>query len=154
MGGVSDRQKIQKAVAANGAEAAAARAADEAEQGLAQLIGQAVALHLAQLLQHGLPQLLSGLPLQPGCVLCTADAKRAQDAWLAAAQEAMAAAQEAPPRPAAGIRPSVTVTPVDVGGGQQVPLPVCFGHFQVGPEVRQVGLVDPGGNPILAHGGA
>ena len=125
----------------------------DAERNLASCIGEAVALHLGQLLQQAIPQLSRLLPLQPGCVLCVADTKRAEAAWLTACQEAAEADAPPPQRPAPNVQPSVTWMPLGPEG-RQTALPVCYGHFQLGPEVRSVGLVDAGGNPILARGGA
>ncbi len=121
---------IRKAAEQNGAEATAARAADEAEAGLAVLIGHAVAQALAPVLAQ--------IATQPACVLCCAMAKQAEKAG----------AEQKPP-----IAQSMTVQPVQVGGGLQVPLPVCWAHFDTGPQERATGLVNPSGQPIIARSG-
>ena len=142
---------IRRAVEANGAEATAQRAADEAEATLAQVIGQHVALNLAQVL----PQMLAQLPHQPACVMCVARRKKAEEAAAPVLPGSDAEAAQAAAAALPGVSNAVTWLPLVTGPGQPpAVLPVCYPDFSMGPDVRPVGLVDPSGSPIMAHGGA
>ena len=121
--------------------ALAAHAAEQ-EAGIASVIGQAVALHLADLLKQ--------MAWQPGCVLCTARAKQALAAHATKAAAAQAAGEEIPIAPDPAVMPALTWVPL---GSPPVALPVCFGCFAPPPDIRQVGLVDAAGNPITKRVG-
>ena len=110
--------------------------ADVAERSLAEVIGQAVALHLAQLLAP----LLQQAQAQPACVLCVQACKVAE-------QNARQAAEEFS---APGIAQAVTWMPV---GSPPAAVPLCYGHVPDGPQVRATGLVSPSGAPIVARQG-
>ena len=146
-----------------------------AEATLADVIGQAVALHLAQLL----PQMLAGQPWQPACVVCAMVRKQAELAWRAqveaivaeyrvAVENAKAAAEEQPPEPELPAQPALpdvqqssTWVPILLRPDlAPQPLPVCYDHLpataeQAGlpPQQRETGLVFPDGRPIVARGG-
>lgn len=125
---------------------------DVAEHSLAQVIGQSVALHLAQLLAPGIEQLIkvaSQVQPQPACVLCVQECKQAEAAWQVAAQNAMQAAEPEPaPFAAPPIAQAVTWMPI---GQPPVAVPLCYGHVPSGPQVRATGLVAPNGQPIVAQ---
>lgn len=105
---------------------------DVAEANLANVIGEAVALHLANVLGPMLQQ----MPWHPACVLCVQARKQAEQAE-----------GEEPP----GIAQAVTWMPLGQPGQPPNVLPVCYGHFQTGPAVRPTGLVAPSGQPIVAR---
>jgi hypothetical protein len=93
--------------------------ADVAEHNLAQIIGQAVALYLGELLAP----LLTGLAGQRRnhvCLRCAADAKRADREHEIAVANAKAAAEELPDAPDIKLNESFT----DGARG-----PVCWQHF-------------------------
>lgn len=85
--------------------------ADVAERNLAEVIGEAVALHLAPLLRP---------PARPACIVCAAKVKRAEKAHAIALANARAAAEEEPAPPDLGVTESFT----DGNRG-----PVCWGCF-------------------------
>lgn len=121
-----------------------------AEDGLAKVIGESVALHLAQLLAQILPQLA---PQATACLFCAVDAKRAQAAHAVAVENAKKATEPEPEAPPLNIQQAFTSAPVALAPGQPpVSCPVCFDHLQAGPQARQVGLVLPDGRPIVAQG--
>ena len=118
---------------------AAERETAKAESSLAQVIGEAVALHLAQLL----PQALSHLG-QPGCLLCVHAHKRAEQAWREKGGEGEFGG---PP-----VAERVTWAPFATAPNAPViPAPLCYQHLSVGPQVRAVGLVDAAGAPIVTQ---
>jgi hypothetical protein len=121
-----------------------------AEDTLARVIGETVALRLAELLAR-LPQ-----PQQTGCSVCCIQAKQAQQAHAIAVENAKKAAEPEPDPPQMPIQAAFTTGPVYVAPEQPpVWLPVCFDHLsaQAGPLVRQTGLVFPDGRPVVAQAG-
>lgn len=111
---------------------------DVAEHSLAQVIGQSVALHLAQLIAPGIEQLIkvaSQVQPQPACVLCVQECKQAAE-------------PEPAPFAAPPISQAVTWMPI---GQPPVAVPLCYGHVPSGPQVRATGLVAPNGQPIVAQ---
>lgn len=145
------------------------RHAGEQESALATVIGETVALHLADCLAQVLP----GMPWNPGCVFCVWRAKAAHLQHMAALQQWEIAKQNAEqaaepfsvPQPEWGeplIAQAVTWVPVTQlvpgPGGTMVPvtvvIPSCWADVAVPAEPpRQTGLVAPDGRPIVAHGG-
>lgn len=122
-----------------------------AEDSLAKVIGEAVALHLGQLLGQILPQLA---PQQTACLPCAVLAKQAQAAHAVAVVNAQAAAEPVPDPPQVPIQAAFTLMPMQAAPGvPPVACPVCFDHLQAGPAARQVGLVLPDGTPIVARAG-
>lgn len=119
---------------------------DVAEQNVANVIGQAVAVHLAKLLASWQPQ-------QVACTFCVSVRKQAEQAYAVAVANAQAAAEE-PPQPAfPDVGHAVTWQPVQLSANMPpVAVPVCYLHHQGGPPARQVGLVDASGRPIVARG--
>ena len=138
-----------------------------AEDTLAKVIGESVALHLAPLLQPA------------ACALCATRRKIAQRIWEAAVQavlrehevkitNAMAAAEPPPPDPVLpdppelpGVQKAFTWLPIVLRPGlpPQV-LPVCYDDMPasaaeagVPPQVRETGLVLPDGRPVVAQSG-
>jgi hypothetical protein len=77
------------------------------QQTLGQVIGQAVALHVAQLLGPVLQRLVD-VQEQPGCTVCAVKAKRAERDWEVAAANARAAAEPEPAKPDAQVTQSFT----------------------------------------------
>ena len=119
---------------------------DEAENGLAQIIGQAVALHLSQVLQEMLPQ----LPWQTACLACVHAHKLAEARYL----EQYGALPEAdrPPFTGPPIQQSMTWAPLTTAPNvPPVPAPTCYQHLNAGPALRQTGLVLPDGSPVIAR---
>ena len=153
----------------------AASGLGHAEDSLAKVIGESVALHLGQLLGQVLPQ----VAVQPACVVCAMVRKQAELAWRAqveavvagyraAVENAKAAAEEQPPEPELPAQPalpdvqqSCTWVPIVLRPDLvPQPLPVCYDHMpataeQAGlpPQQRETGLVFPDGRPIVARGG-
>lgn len=122
-----------------------------AQEGLANVIGQAVAVHLAQVLGQILPQLR---PQGTACLFCAIEAKRVLAAYQVACENAQAAAEDIPQPPQPPIQQAFTWSPV--ASGPNVPpvaAPVCFDHLQAGPGVRPTGLVLPDGRPVVAQAG-
>jgi hypothetical protein len=126
---------------------------DVAEASLAEVIGKTAALHLAQVLQPAL-QAIAQAQVQPGCFFCVMAHKQAGHALQVAMLNAQAAAEEPPPEaelPA--IQQAMTWMPVERAQGQPpVNVPVCYGHFQAGPNMRPTGLVTADGRPVIAQG--
>lgn len=90
---------------------------DVAERNLAEVIGEAVALNLGQLLGP----VLAGLArTRDACLLCAAKAKRAHDAWEADAALRRQAGEADPGQPDLGVTESFTT-------GMRGP--VCWGCF-------------------------
>jgi hypothetical protein len=129
-----------------------------AEQTLAQVIGETVALHLAQMLGQLLPQ----MPWQPECWFCVADARqrvRAYQVLVQTAQQAGEPVPDAPDPPAvAKAITHVPVTQLVQTPAGPVPgtcaVPACWDHVQVqadGP--KPTGLFAPDGRPIVRSGG-
>lgn len=85
---------------------------DVREAGLADIIGQAVALHVGQILTQ--------MPWQPGCLVCVTEAKRAEHAHQVAVGNAQAAAEPLPDEPEVGVSTAITIGPAG---------PVCWQHF-------------------------
>lgn len=120
-----------------------------AEDTLARIIGESVALHLAQLL----PQALAQVAQQTACLLCAVAAKQEQAAHKTACEQAAKAGEPMPDAPPVNIQQAFTLMPMQAAVNvPPVACPVCFDHLQTGPEVRPVGLVGPNGKPIIAKG--
>lgn len=85
---------------------------DVRQAGLADVIGQAVALHVGQILTQ--------MPWQPGCLVCVTEAKRAEHAHQVAVGNAQAAAEPLPDEPEVGVNTAITIGPAG---------PVCWQHF-------------------------
>jgi hypothetical protein len=126
-----------------------------AELGIAQVIGETVALHLARLL----PQLLQKVQGGTGCLFCTFAAKQVQRDYQIACMNAAQAAEEPPgPPPEPQIAQAltwVTITSLAQSPAGPVPVasvvPACFNHVHLPAEPpRQVGLVAADGRPIIA----
>jgi len=128
------------------------------EASFAKLLGQAVAVELAQMLGQLLPQ----MPWQPECFFCVSAARqqvRAYQVQVANAQQAGEPNPEPPPPP--GVAKGITWVPVTqlvqtpagpVPGTSSVP--ACWEHVQVqGEGPRATGLVAPDGRPIVHTGG-
>lgn len=135
--------------------------ADVAEQTLAQVIGESVALHLAQLLPQVM-QVMQELPFQPSCFFCVTAAKTMVRAYQVAVKNAEQAGDDVPkPPPAPGVAKGITWVPVTqlvqtpagpVPGTSSVP--ACWDHVQAqGEAPRPTGLVAPDGRPIVHTGG-
>jgi len=92
---------------------------DVVEHNLAQVIGQAVAYHVAQLLTPVLQRLVDQQE-QPACIVCAARLKRAERAWEIDARNAQAAAEPPPDKPDVKITQSFT----DGARG-----PVCWADY-------------------------
>jgi hypothetical protein len=132
--------------------------ADVQEHSIAQVIGEAVALHLGRLLAQVLPQVM---PPGTGCLFCALRSKQAARDWQEACQDAAEAGEDQPAPPAeppvAAALTWVTVTQLAPGPDGPIPVPstvpVCFAHLRL-PDAppRQVGLVDPSGRAIIARG--
>lgn len=84
-----------------------------AEQTVAGIIGETVALHLGKLLQQ----------LRPACIVCCTEAKLAERAHQVAVANAQAAAEPVPEAPEVGLNSSITAGPAG---------PVCWAHFEPG----------------------
>lgn len=138
---------------ANQRARALAQQAGREEPNLAQVIGQAVALHLAQLLPQALHAVFQGMPWQPGCLMCVNLHKQAEQAHRVAVAEAEAAGG-GPPEPALPpVQQAITLAPVQPApGAPPLALPICYDHLAAQPQVRAVGLVDAAGVPIVARG--
>jgi hypothetical protein len=121
-----------------------------AQEGLANVIGQAVAVHLANVLGQILPQMR---PQGTACLFCALEAKQALAAYQVACENAQKAAEDIPPPPQPPIQQAFTWSPIAAGPNvPPVAVPVCFDHLQAGPPQRAVGLVLPDGRPIVAQG--
>lgn len=120
---------------------------DVAEASLADIIGQTVALHLANVLGPMLQQVQA----QPACVICVQGHKQAAKAHDVAVANAAQSAEEPPEVQLPPIMPAVTWMPLTAPGQPPQVLPVCYGHFQAGPTVRPTGLVLPDGRPVVAQ---
>jgi len=92
---------------------------DVQEHSLAQVIGEAVGLHLAKLLGPVLAH-MAEQQHRPGCIVCAARAKRAERAHKIAIANANAAAEDGPDVPDLGVTESFTE-------GRRGP--VCWGCF-------------------------
>lgn len=90
---------------------------------LAQVIGQGVAFHVAQLLGPVLQRLVD-VQEQPGCILCAGEVKRAERAYEVNLLNAQQAAEPEPEQPDVQVSMSFTIDPA-VG-------PVCWAHFEPG----------------------
>jgi hypothetical protein len=92
---------------------------DVAEASLANVIGEAVALHLAQvagpLLEH-----IATTQYRPACLVCAVSAKRADRDHQIAVANARTAAEPEPERPDAPVTESFT---------EGARGPVCWAHF-------------------------
>jgi hypothetical protein len=129
-----------------------------AEHTLAQVIGETVAAHLAQMLG----QLLPRMPWRPDCHWCVADARAQVHAYQLSVQAAQQAAEDNPePPPPPTVRQAVTWMPVvQTAQGPSGPLPVacslpaCFEHVPAQSEgPKPTGLFAPDGRPIVRNGG-
>jgi hypothetical protein len=129
-----------------------------AEHTLAQVIGETVALHLAQMLG----QLLPSMPWQPECYFCSAGARTMVRAYQVAVANAQQAGEPVPPQPdppaVAKCMTWVPVTQLVQTPAGPVPgtaaVPACWDHVQVhGEGPRPTGLVMADGRPIVHHGG-
>jgi bacterioferritin-associated ferredoxin len=128
------------------------------EASFAKLLGQAVAIELAQMLGQLLPQ----MPWREDCYFCIVSARQMVRAYQVAVTTAEQAAEPVPDPPAA---PQVAraVTHVPVTQLVQTPagpvpgtaaVPACWDHVQVqGEGPRPTGLVLPDGRPIVHRGG-
>jgi len=96
---------------------------DVAAHNLAQVIGQAVAVHVAQLLAPVLQRLVDQQE-QPACVVCAREVKRAERDYEVARENALRAAEPPPDKPEVKVSMSFTADP---GRG-----PVCWAHFEPG----------------------
>ena len=121
--------------------------ADVQEKTLAEVIGEAVALHVSTILGPALAR-VAELQAQPACVICVQARRQAEHDWQVAAANAAAAAEPVP----APVLPEIAlaVTWVPLGQPAQV-VPVCYPHFPSGPAVRATGLVNAAGQPIVAR---
>jgi bacterioferritin-associated ferredoxin len=147
----AERRRVQNNTPMPGAVGAA-------EQTLAQVIGETVALHLAQMLGQLLPQ----MPWREDCYFCIVSARQMVRAYQVAVTTAEQAAEPVPDPPAA---PQVAraVTHVPITQLVQTPagpvpgtcaVPACWDHVQVqadGP--KPTGLFAPDGRPIVRSGG-
>jgi hypothetical protein len=121
---------------------------DVEEHSLAQVIGEAVALHVSRVLAPVLGG-VAQLQTMPACVICVQERKQAERAWLTAVANAQRAAEPEPGAPEPPVvLPAVTWVPLGQPGAV---LPVCYGHFPDGPQVRATGLVNAAGAPIIAR---
>lgn len=132
-------------------EVPAAKVPQSAEVGahtVAQEIGQAVSLNISRILAPLLTE-IARQQHQPACVFCVQAAKKAETAH---AQE-HAGNDNPPVFNVPRVEAAVTWMPVQTAPG--VPpavLPVCYGHFDTGPQMRPTGLVSASGTPIVARG--
>ena len=92
---------------------------DVAERTLAEVIGEAVGLHMAKLLGPVLA-CMAEQQSRPACIVCAARAKRAEKAHMVAIANANAAAEDGPEVPDLGVAESFTE-------GRRGP--VCWGCF-------------------------
>ena len=129
---------------------------DVEQHGLAQVIGQSVALHLGELLGQLLPQ----MPWQPECFFCLVAAKQLVKDYQVLVANAQAAGEDNPPPPAPpGVNRAstyVVVTQLVQTPAGMVPssgsVPACWDHLELPSEPpRQSGLADPGGRPIATR---
>lgn len=155
-GHVADRAQRRR-VANNTPTASGAGAGHDA---LAKVIGESVALHLANILGQILPQMR---PQGTACLFCALAAKQALAAYTVACENAQAAAEDIPRPPEPPIQQAFTWSPVAAAPDvPPVAAPVCFDHLPVGPTdvteqapaerkapFRPVGLVTPDGRQIL-----
>lgn len=127
-----------------------------AGHGLAQVIGQAVALHLGELLG----QLLPAMPWQPDCFFCLLGAKKTVRDYQVLLANAQAAGEGVPDPPAApSVNRAVTqvvVTQLAQTPGGMVPSSgsvwACWDHLELPAEPpRQSGLVDAAGRAIITR---
>lgn len=164
MGGSSNGQVMQR-LADEKNRAAMSGALDGKKQppSMPELIGQAVALHLAPIVQTMAQHMAAAA--MPDCFACVRDAAQ----LLADYQVAIAVAQRAaepvpgPPKPPE-VRKAVTWVPVaQVAQTPAGPatfgaaVPMCFQHVPAGGGQSapvSVGLVDLAGNPISYRRGA
>jgi bacterioferritin-associated ferredoxin len=130
----------------------------EQETTLAKLIGETVAVHLAQMLGQLLPQ----MPWQPECFWCVTAASQTVRDYQVRVTNAQAAGETNPePPPAPQVAKSVTLVPVtqmaQTPAGPvpvSVALPACFGHVPVPQDMpKPTGLVMPDGRPIVRGAG-
>lgn len=129
---------------------------DVAEHGLADVIGQAVALHLGQLLG----QLLPAMPWQPDCLFCLIAAKKTVHDHQVAIANAQAAGEDMPELPPAptvnrAVTQTVITTLAQTPAGM-VPASgsvwSCWDHLEVPQDApRQTGLVGPDGRAIVSR---
>lgn len=120
---------------------------DVAEHTIAQVIGQAVAQYLGELLGPVLAHLANQQPM-PACVLCVQARKIAEAEHRVAVANAAAAAEPEPEL----MLPPVTRCDTWMPMGQPpVAVPICYGHVPDGPAIRATGLVAPNGSPIIAR---
>ena len=129
---------------------------DVAEHGLAQVIGQVTAYHLAGMLGKLLPQ----MPWQPDCFFCVAAAKKLVRDHQVAIANAQAAGEELPGLPPP---PAVNRSITQVIATQLVQTPAgvvpasgsvwaCWEHIDVPAEApRLAGLVNAAGQPIISR---
>lgn len=127
-----------------------------AEETLASVIGQTVAVQLAQMLSQLLPQ----MPWQPDCFFCVLAAKQVVHNHQIACANAVQAAEEQPelppaPEVARGVTQVVVTQLVNTPAG---PVPssgsvwACWNHIELPQQApRQSGLVGPDGSPIIAR---
>ena len=130
--------------------------ADVLEHGLAQVIGESTALHLAEMLGQLLPQ----MPWRPDCFFCLLRAKKLVRDYQVAVAVAQKAGEPVPDPPAP---PSVARAVTQVIVTQLVQTPAgtvpasggvwaCWEHVELPAEPpRQVGLVGLDGQPIIAR---
>lgn len=97
--------------------------ADVAERTLAEVIGEAVALHQAELLGPLLERIAT-TQYRPACLVCAAAAKRAERDYEIAVANALAAAEPEPGKPDVTVTESFTIDPVQG--------PVCWAHYEPG----------------------
>lgn len=120
------------------------------QDALAKVIGESVALHLANILGQILPQMR---PQGTACLFCALAAKQELAAYQVACENAQKAAEDIPEPPQPPIQQAFTWAPVAAAPNMPpVPGPVCFDHLQTGPQQRPVGLVLPDGRPVVARG--
>lgn len=147
--------KIPAALARDGQEVPPSP--DVAEANLANIIGQATALHLAQMLGQMLPQ----MPWQPDCFFCVLAAKQLVHGHQVACANAVQAGEDQPDLPPApqvsrGITQVIVTQLVQTPAGM-VPSSgavwACWDHVELPQQPpRQSGLVGPDGAPIIARG--
>lgn len=89
---------------------------DVREAGLADIIGQAVALHVGQILTQ--------MPWQPSCIVCVHAAKGEEYIYQVDVANAQAAAEPLPDEPEVGINLAITIDPT---AG-----PLCWQHVGSG----------------------
>lgn len=130
--------------------------ADVAEHGVAQIIGESVALHLGQMLG----QLLPAMPWQPDCYFCVLAAKQLVRSHQVACANAVQAGEDQPelpppPQVARGVTQIVVTQLVQTPAGM-VPSSgsvwACWEHIDLPQQpLRQTGLVAPDGRPVVAQ---